>query len=278
VSFPTVDALEREFRRLEREMTSAATVDIPEDRVGFARLAGIELEAWQKAVLRSDHKAKILLCGRRTGKSTLAAVTALYRALTTPGFNTIFVAPSLDQAQIPYLMAISMYRYMGRPVPAISERRTGLELSSGSELRAMAAVDRSKRGFSADLLVVDEASRIEDAAYYGALLPSITRSTGHVMLMSTLYLNEGFFADTWHATDDEWERTFLTSEDCEYFQKHPERLEMVKSKVPEWYYRQEYLCEFLEDEFSIFRAEDVDRAARAGEDLQAIEFEDDTWH
>ena len=258
-------------------MTPAATVDIPEDPVGFARLAGIELEAWQRDVLTSDHKAKILLCGRRTGKTTLAAVTALYHALTTPGFNTIFVAPSLDQAQIPYLMAISMYRALGRPVPAISERRTGLELSNGSELRAMAAVDRSKRGFSADLLCVDEASRIEDAAYYGALLPSITRSTGHVMLMSTPYLNEGFFAETWHAQDDEWERTFLTSEECEYFQAHPERLEMVKSKVPEWYYRQEYLCEFLADEFSIFNPDDVARAARAGEDLETITFEEDTW-
>ena len=89
MTFPTVDALEREFRRLEREMATAATVGIPEDQVGFARLAGIELEAWQKDVLRSDHKAKILLCGRRTGKSTLAAVTALHRALTTPGFDIV---------------------------------------------------------------------------------------------------------------------------------------------------------------------------------------------
>ena len=270
-------SLRKEWSRAVADRARPVTVDVPGCPVEFARLAGIELEAWQKAVLRSDHKAKILLCGRRTGKSTLAAVTALYRALTTPGFNTIFVAPSLDQAQIPYLMAISMYRALGRPVPAISERRTGLELSNGSELRAMAAVDRSKRGFSADLLCVDEASRIEDAAYYGALLPSITRSTGHVMLMSTPYLNEGFFAETWYAQDDEWERTFLTSEDCEYFQKHPERLEMVKSKVPEWFYRQEYLCEFLADEFSIFNPDDVARAARAGEDLETIQFEEDTW-
>jgi hypothetical protein len=270
-------ALVREIRRVRDTVSSRPTTSVPDDPVEFARLAGIEPEAWQKAVLRSDHKAKILLCGRRTGKSTLAAVTALYRALTIPGFNTIFVAPSLDQAQIPYLMAISMYRALDRPVPAISERRTGLELSNGSELRAMAAVDRSKRGFSADLLCVDEASRIEDAAYYGALLPSITRSTGYVMLMSTPYLNEGFFAETWHAQDDEWERTFLTSEECEYFQNHPEKLQMVKSKVPEWHYRQEYLCEFLADEFSIFNPDDVARAARAGEDLETIQFEEDTW-
>jgi hypothetical protein len=103
-------ALVREIRRVRDTVSSRPTTSVPDDPVEFARLAGIEPEAWQKAVLRSDHKAKILLCGRRTGKSTLAAVTALYRALTTPGFNTIFVAPSLDQAQIPYLMAIAMYR------------------------------------------------------------------------------------------------------------------------------------------------------------------------
>jgi phage terminase large subunit-like protein len=271
-------SLRKEWSRALATRRLSHGSDIPDDPVEFARSAGFECEGWQRDVLRSEHKAKIILAGRRTGKSTLAGIVGLHRALTTPGFNTIYVAPSLDQAQIPYLMAISMYRYLGRPVPAISERRTGLELSSGSELRAMAAVDRSKRGFSADLLVVDEASRIEDAAYYGALLPSITRSTGHVMVMSTPYLNEGFFAETWHAQDDEWERTFLTSEDCEYFQEHPEKLQMVKSKVPEWFYRQEYLCEFLADEFSIFNPEDVARAARAGEDLETITFEeDDTW-
>jgi hypothetical protein len=272
-------SLRKEWSRAVATRRMSFLNDIPEDPVEFARLAGIEPERWQADVLRSEHKAKIILAGRRTGKSTLAGIIGLHNGLTTPGFNTIYVAPSLDQAQIPYLMAISTYRYLGRPVPAISERRTGLELSNGSELRAMAAVDRSKRGFSADLLVVDEASRIEDAAYYGALLPSITRSTGHVVVMSTPYLNEGFFAETWHASaaDDEWERTFLTSEQCEYFQEHPERLEMVKSKVPEWYYRQEYMCEFLADEFSIFNPDDVARAARAGEDLETIQFEEDTW-
>jgi hypothetical protein len=109
--------------------------------------------------------------------------------------------------------------------------------------------------------------------------------------MSTPYLNEGFFAETWHAGGsirrspghgvgppaDEWERTFMTSEDCEYFREHPEKLAMVKSKVPEWYYRQEYLCEFVGDEFSVFAPEDVARAARAGEDLETITFEEDTW-
>jgi phage terminase large subunit-like protein len=275
----SLEAIERRLERLEQARAALRTIrlDVPTDPVNFARLAGIEPEAWQRQVLRSQAKAKILLCGRRTGKSTVAAVMALHKALTTPGFDVIFVAPSLDQAQIPYLMAISMYRYLERPVPAISERRTGLELSNGSELRAMAAVDRTKRGFSADLLVVDEASRIEEPAYYGGLLPSITRSQGYVMLMSTPWLNEGFFAETWHSADDEWERTFLTSEESEFFQKHPDRLAMVKSKVPDWYYRQEYLCEFLEDEFSIFRAEDVDRAARRGEDLDVITFEEDTW-
>jgi phage terminase large subunit-like protein len=270
-------ALVKEIRRVRDTYQFSDQSEISDDPVEFAKSVGIEPEGWQRDVLHSEHKAKILLCGRRTGKSTLAAVMAVTKALTIASFDVIFAAPSLEQAQIPYLMAISMYREAQRPVRAISERRTGLELANGSSLRAMPAMDRTKRGFSADLLVVDEAARIEDPAYYGGLYNSISRSDAmEVLIMSTPYLNKGFFAETWHGQED-WERTFLTSEDCEFFQKNPDRLERVKRHVPEWYYRQEYLCEFLEEEFSLFSTEDIDRAARAGEDLDVITFEEEGW-
>jgi len=270
-------SLVREIRALIEVASDNGADAIPGDPIEFATLVGIDPEGWQADILTSEHKAKVLLCARRTGKSTTAAVMALHKALINPGFETIFVARNLEQAQIPYLMAVSMYRSLGRPVPAISERRTGLELANGATMRAMSAVERSKRGFSADFLCVDEASRIDEPAYYGALLPSITRSAGYVWLMSTPATRHGFFADTWHDDGDEWERTKITVEDSEYFQAHPEKLEMVRSKVPDWYWRREYLCEFLEDEQTLFSHADIEAAVRAGEDLQALEFEEDTW-
>lgn len=251
--------------------------EIAGDPVEFAKSVGIEPEAWQREILRSDHKQQIILAGRRTGKSTVAAILALHRALTIPGFRTIFTAPSLEQAQIPYLMAISMYRVLGRPVPAISERRTGLELASGSTILAMAAVEKTRRGHGCDWLCVDEASRVDDPSYYGALLPSITRPLGYLTLMSTPFVRGGFFYDAWHAEEPDWQRTFLTIYDSEYFQEHPELVEKVRRGVPEWHFEREYLCQFQDDEASVFSHSDIEEALRAGEDLKAIEFEEDTW-
>jgi hypothetical protein len=276
---PSIEVLEREFAAAAGNRTIA----IPDDPRAFARMVGIEPEAWQREILRSDHKQQIILAGRRTGKSTVAAILALHRALTIPGFRTIFTAPSLEQAQIPYLMAISMYRVLGRPVPAISERRTGLELVNGSTILAMAAVEKTRRGHGCDWLCVDEASRVDDPSYYGALLPSITRPLGYLTLMSTPFVRGGFFYETWHAAApgdggvDDWHRTFLTIYDSEYFQEHPELVEKVRRGVPEWHFEREYLCQFQNDEASVFSHSDIEEALRAGEDLQAIEFEEDTW-
>jgi hypothetical protein len=279
VSFVSVDALERELRRLEAGRQTSSRNDIPDDPVEFAKMLDLEPEAWQRDMLRSDRRQHIILAARRTGKSTTAALLALHRLLTIPGFRTIFAAPSLEQAQIPYLMVVSMYRQLGRPVPAISERRTGLEVVGGGSVLAMSSVERTRRGHGCDWLVVDEASRVDDPSYYGALLPSITRPVGYLTLMSTPFSRQGFFAATWHDDDDSgaWRKTKVTVEDSEYFREHPEGLQLIRRSVPRWYYEREYLCEFQEDEGAVFATTDIEAALRAGEDLEAITFQEDDW-
>ena len=147
MSFPTVDALEREFRRLEREMASApSTASVPAYPVAFAVSLSIIPDEWQVEVLASDHPRKILCCGRQTGKSTVGAVLAVHKALTCAGSTVLVVAPGERQAKLLFSKAASLYRQAGYPLPAHSERRTGLELSNGSIIEALPAVERTTRG------------------------------------------------------------------------------------------------------------------------------------
>ena len=97
MSFVTVDALERELRRLEskQQISDRSEIpaypavspmgDIPDYPVEFAMSVGIEPDDWQVEVLASEHPRKILCCGRQTGKSTVGAVLAVHTALTQPG-------------------------------------------------------------------------------------------------------------------------------------------------------------------------------------------------
>jgi hypothetical protein len=57
----------------------------------------------------------------------------------------------------------------------------------------------------------------------------------------------------------------------------PEDLEVFRSTMPEQFFRQEFYCEWLETEGSLFSSEDIEAALAAGEDVAAIEIGDDEW-
>jgi hypothetical protein len=279
VSFPTVDALEREFRRLEREMAStrSTSATVPDHPVAFAVSLGIVPDEWQVEVLASDHPRKILCCGRQTGKSTVAAILALHKALTQPGSVVLVVAPGERQAKLLFSKAASLYRQAGYPLPAHSERRTGLELSNGSVIEALPAVERTTRGYSVNLLVVDEAAAVPDLDYHG-ILPALIATQGEQVLLSTPRGKRGFFWEIWEddgAVVGDWLRIMVRSDEVGRIRE--EDLEVFRQSMPEAFYRQEFYCEWLDTEGSLFSYDDIEAALAAGEDVEAVPIGDDEW-
>jgi Terminase large subunit, T4likevirus-type, N-terminal len=283
VNFTTVDALEREFRRLEREMASApSAASVPAYPVAFAVSLGIVPDEWQVEVLASDHPRKILCCGRQTGKSTVAAILALHKALTQPGSVVLVVGPGERQAKLLFSKALSLYRQAGYPLPAHSERRTGLELSNGSIVEALPAVERTTRGYSVDLLVVDEAAAVPDLDYHG-ILPALIATQGEQVLLSTPRGKRGFFHEIWHGSSSrggaaavgDWQRVMVRSDEVGRIRE--EDLEVFRHTMPEQFFRQEFYCEWLDTEGSLFSYDDIEIALAAGEAVEAITLGDDEW-
>jgi hypothetical protein len=273
VSFVTVDALEKELRRLEATREISLRKEIPAYPVEFAMSVGIEPDPWQVEVLASDHPRKILCCGRQTGKSTVGAVLAVHKALTRPGSTVLVVAPGERQAKLLFSKARRLYEQAGHPLPAHSHRRTGLELANGSIIEALPAVERTTRGYSVDLLIVDEAAAVADMDYHG-ILPALIATQGEQVLLSTPRGKRGFFHEIWHS-DDYWQRMMVRSD--EVGRIRPEDLEVFRSTMPEQYFEQEFYCEWLETEGSLFSYHDIESALAAGENVEAIQIGDDEW-
>jgi|SRR5215216_1276294 len=254
-------------------VSTTPTMSVSSDTVEFARSVGVDPDGWQEEVLTSDHPRKILCCGRQTGKSTVGAILATHKALKTPGSTVLVVAPGERQAKLLFSKAAALYRQAGYPLPAHSERRTGLELSNGSIIEALPAVERTTRGYSVDLLICDEAAGVPDMDYHG-ILPALIATRGEQVLLSTPRGKRGFFFELWNSRED-WMRVMVRSD--EVARIRPEDLEVFRAAMPEEFFRQEFFCEFLETEGSLFSYDDIERALARGEHVQAIQFEEDEW-
>lgn len=226
--------------------------------------AGMEADPWQADVLRSSHPRQLLLCSRQSGKSTTVAALAVHSALYDPGLVLLF-APAQRQSTELFKKVLAFYRQLpGAPDPvAVTETR--MELPNGSRIIALPGTEATTRGFSAPrLIVVDEASRTEDALY-GALRPMLaTTSTqadqGRMVCLSTPWGKRGWFYEQWAHGGDVWQRTKVTAHDCPRIT--PEWLADEQKLVGDFLFRQEYLVEFVDTEEQLFPTELIERAVR----------------
>lgn len=245
------------------------------DRVAFTRSLGIEPDPWQKELLRSASPKVLLNCSRQSGKSTMAAVLALHRALFYPGSLVLCLAPAERQSKELFGKVADLYRRLrGAPAPA-SDRKLGMHLPSGSRIEALPGSEKTIRGFSGvSLLVVDEAARVDDALYY-AVRPMLAVSGGSLMLLSTPYGRRGVFFEEW-AEGVGWDRFEVPASEVPRIS--PEFLEAERRSMPEWWYAQEFGCEFRETEDQLFTHEMIARAR--ADDLPEWNFEgeEDLWN
>jgi hypothetical protein len=136
-----------------------------------------------------------------------------------------------------------------------------MEFENGSRIVALPSKEETIRGFSGvALLIVDEAARVPDALYQ-SVRPMLAVSGGEIVLLSTPFGKRGFFHHEWEEGGRDWHRTKITADDCPRISK--EWLDAERAAIGDWWFRQEYLCEFVESVDSVFLYDDIQRALDA---------------
>ncbi len=138
-----------------------------------------------------------------------------------------------------------------------AESALRLELTNGSRVISLPASEATIRGYSAvDLLLIDEASRVDDALY-ASVRPMLATSNGRLVAMSTPWGRRGWWYEAWRSTDA-WHRTEVKATDCPRISAA--FLEEEQRNMGQWFFAQEYMCEFLDAESAAFRSEDIEAA------------------
>jgi hypothetical protein len=137
------------------------------------------------------------------------------------------------------------------------ETQLSLKLANGSRIVSLPGKEGTVRGYSSvRLLSVDEASRVPDSLYL-ATRPMLAISRGRLVLLSTPFGTRGFFYEAWRSAEP-WERYEVPAERCP---RIPAAfLEEERRTLGEWWFGQEYGCQFLDAQTQAFRREDIERA------------------
>jgi len=215
----------------------------------------VNLHPKQQEIFDSDARFKIVSCGRRFGKTYLAAYEILLKSgFIVPDGVSWVVSPRYKQTMI-------MWRKLKTIIPKqlVQDVREGdkyIELTNGHQLWAMSADDPdSLRGEGLDFVVIDEAAMVKEIAWTEALQPALMDKLGKAMVISTpkglnwfydLFLS-GVSEDPLYA---EFESFQFSSYDNPFLD--PNEIERLRLKLPPHVYKQEILAEFLSGAGEVF--------------------------
>jgi len=222
----------------------------------------LKLDEYQKEILA--HNGNILLCtGRQVGKTTIFSMKAAKKLINENNCKIIVVSLTEDQAQLIIMMilkyieenALKLIR-KGRKAPTKSR----IQLRNGSEVRSRAVgiTGNSVRGFTGDVLIVDEAARMPESVWTAAK-PTLLTTAGQIWICSTPFGRQGYFYDCYLNKGKRFKVFHISSEEViknrplssswtkEQREAAIEFLKQEKEDMSKVRYAQEYLGMFMDD-------------------------------
>jgi hypothetical protein len=202
----------------------------------------IRLKPPQWTVFNSDARFRILVAGRRFGKTYLALVE-LCRAAWKSGRLAWYVGPTYKQAK---RIAWKPLKQLTRPYWASQPNETDLrvELITGGTICLRGADNRdSLRGDGLDFLVLDEYASIAREAWPEVLRPALADKQGGALFIGTPRGYNHFY-DLYQKAQDQpnWATFQYTTEEGGNVAR--EELESATHELDERTYRQEFQASF----------------------------------
>ena len=196
----------------------------------------------QREVARHPARFRVLVCGRRWGKTRLGVVLALECALR--GGRVWWVAPIYAQSLIAWRLLVPMARQL--PGAVVRESEHVIRLGDGEIWCKSADRPDTLRGEGLDLLVMDEADFIEESVWTESLRATLADRRGRALFISSPRVENGWFhrlfLDGQKGRGDvaSWQFPSATNPHLD-----PEEIEAARVSTPSIVFRREFGAEFV---------------------------------
>lgn len=226
-------------------------------------------------VVESPARFKVVCAGRRCGK-TETAKYLMSKKIIKDGGTVTYVCPTYKMADEIWNFYSTALKPLATKHGSISSQHKIIRLPNGGTFKMLSSdnIGDGFRGFSNDLIVIDEAAIIPNLAnmFFTSAMPTLADRKGAALIISTPRGRNDFY-DLWKMGAPE----FKQYEEYKRFKDYhswrfktsdnpfidPSEIEMAKATMPERYFLQEYMGEFLLDGGEFFRkVEDASQIKR----------------
>ena len=209
-----------------------------------------ELHTGQLDVASSSARFKVLVAGRRWGKTRLGVWLCIAKAMQ--GKRTWWVAPT-------YAMALEGWkeiRTLGIDYGCVvKEYEKTLYTPTGGQVTVRSADNPDRlRGAGLDYIVLDECAYIKEDVWKEVLRPTLTERRGGALFISSPK-GYNWFSRLFDDAEkyDDWSRWQLPTSTNPYVPL--EELDIAKREIGSFLFSQEYEAEFVEAKGGIFHPE-----------------------
>jgi phage terminase large subunit len=214
----------------------------------------------QKQITQDKARFKVIVCGRRFGKTTLSIYTLLKHALSKKNGKYFYIAPTYKQAKmIAWSMLLeAVNKLPNELVKKVNESELYVVVGNNSRIDIKGADNPdSLRGVGLHGVVLDEYADMKPNVFNEIIEPALADHKGWAMFIGT---PKGFnhFFDLFNQADgqENWSHYRFTSYDNPFLER--EELERIKLKTPEDVFMQEYMADFRKHEGLVYKEFDRD--------------------
>ena len=139
----------------------------------------------QKNVIQDDSRFRVLITGRRFGK-TFVAINEIAKFASIPNKKVWYVAPSYRQAKAICWGVLKEKMIYHKWVKSINHSDLTLTLKNNSQITLRGSDNESSlRGVGLNFLILDEFQDINKTAWYEVLRPTLSDTEGHALFCGT---------------------------------------------------------------------------------------------
>lgn len=235
----------------------------------------MDLHNAQKIIAKSDKRFRVVCCGRRFGKTTLAIFEMVAKAVYGNNRQIAYISPTYQQSR-----DIAWQELKRICLPAINKvNESRLEITLNTTLGGTSTIMlrgwesiETLRGQKFNFIVVDEIASMRNwlTNWQEVIRPTLTDVRGEALFIST---PKGFnhFYDLFNLEhkDEDYKSFHFTSYDNPHIPF--DELEKAKKELTEDRFAQEYMADFRKTEGLVYKEFDRDNAIYTEPEFMAVD-------